>query len=109
MHKASIDRAVLVAVLALASAPSAATEAHAEARRLFEEFRCSQCHGLDGKTATVTGVPTIAGRNADEIYIKSKRYIDGEPQNLAWKGCGETPNYKEVRAISMYLSSLPGK
>jgi cytochrome c553 len=101
--------AVTAALFSLASQSSVAGEKASDGKRLFDEYRCSDCHGKDGIKGSSADAPTLAGRDADELLVKSKRYIDGNPQNLAWKGCGETPNYKEARAISQYLSSLPRK
>jgi cytochrome c553 len=91
------------------SQSAAAGEKLNDGKQLFDDYRCSSCHGKDAIKGTLPNVPTLAGRNADELFVKSKRYIDADPQNLAWKDCGQTPSYKDARAIAEYVASLPNQ
>jgi cytochrome c553 len=96
-------------MLVLAGPSAAADGKPSEGKQLFDEYRCSSCHGRNAITGASPNVPALAGRNADELFVKSKRYIDAEPQNLAWKDCGQTPSYKDARTIAEYVASLPSK
>jgi cytochrome c553 len=74
-----------------------------DGRRLYEEFQCANCHGVDARTEKTVNIPKLAGRNADELKT---RFMATKPHDEVMKDCGETPNHVQVKEMSQYLSTL---
>lgn len=87
----------------------------AEGKDLYSQFRCADCHGDDGKTAALTNaktgaktkVPQIAGMNPDDLFIKTKKFIESNSHEQVLQGCGEPPSHMQIKKISDYLATLP--
>lgn len=111
IRKISIAAAFLcVPTFSALAAPSVS-----EGKVLYEQFRCADCHGADGKnasqqdakTGSVTKVPLLAGMNPDEIYSKTKRFVESRSHEQVLQGCGEPPSHAQIKKISDYLATLP--
>ena len=80
----------------------------AQGGKLYAE-KCAACHGADGKKPLMPDYPKIAGQNAKYVErqmldIKSGARNNG--QTAAMKGVMELVNDEEIKALSVYLSSL---
>jgi cytochrome c553 len=75
-----------------------------DGKRLYEEFQCANCHGVDARTVKTWNMPKLARRNADELQIK---FMAVRHHDEVMKDCGETPNDVHLKAMSQYLSELP--
>lgn len=78
-----------------------------EGKQLYEDFNCASCHGADAKTGKTVKTPRLAGMNVDDIYVKTKRFIESKVHDEVIKGCGETPNHIQIKRIAEYVSTLP--
>jgi cytochrome c553 len=79
----------------------------AEGRQLYEEYNCGECHGADGKSGKTAKVPPLAGMRMDDIYLKTKRYIESSAHEDVLRGCGEVPNHVQIKRIAEYVATLP--
>lgn len=91
-----------VPVFAAHAAPSVA-----EGKGLFESFRCADCHGTDAKTSVTKNTPPLAGMNPDDIFLKTKRFIESRSHEQVLQGCGEPPTHVQIKKIADYLATLP--
>ncbi len=94
-------------VLGLATMGNALASNNAEGKQLYVEYGCSQCHGADAKTSNSSTTPKLAGMNVDDVYLKTKRYIETRAHDSVWRGCGETPNHVQLKRIAEYVATLP--
>jgi len=107
--------ATAVALFCIQSFAANAGSNVSEGRDFYTQFRCADCHGDDGKTTSlkdaktgaVTKVPLLAGMNPDDIYYKTKRFIESRSHEQVLQGCGEPPSHVQIKKISEYLATLP--
>ncbi|MDP1651180.1 MAG: c-type cytochrome [Rhodocyclaceae bacterium] len=78
-----------------------------DGRQLYTDFQCAQCHGADAKSGNTATTPKLAGMNVDDIYVKTKRFIESKAHDDVIKGCGETPNHVQLKKIAEYVATLP--
>lgn len=78
-----------------------------DGQKLYENFKCSGCHGSDGKIGAKNRMPPLAGLSADRIYTKTLKMGIVNIHESAIEDCGTPPSSIEVRKIADYLASLP--
>ncbi|MCP5279788.1 MAG: c-type cytochrome [Thiobacillus sp.] len=78
-----------------------------EGENLFAQFRCADCHGVDARTQVSKTSRPIAGMNPDQIYTKTKRFIETRAHDNVITGCGEPPSTIQIKKIADYLATLP--
>jgi len=107
--------AITVALFCAQSFAAYAGPNVSEGKDLYSQFRCADCHGVDGKnlsltdakTGAVTKVPLLASMNPDDIYTKTKKFIESRSHEQVLQGCGEPPSHIQIKKISEYLATLP--
>lgn len=83
-----------------------------EGRQLYDDFRCTACHGRDGKGtgATVKAAKAIAGTQSEVIYesiMKMLKMVGDASSAHSPGSCDGLPTREQVKAISDYVASLP--
>jgi cytochrome c553 len=91
---------------ALSFSAQANTGNASEGKLLYEQFRCAECHGVDGRTRPARNVAPLAGMNPDHIFIKTQRFIESRAHDNVLQGCGEPPSPIQIKKISDYLATL---
>ena len=79
----------------------------AEGGMLYQQFRCADCHGADAKKPFGKYNAKLAGMNPDDIYMKTKRFVESRSHEQVLQGCGEPPSHVQIKKISDYLATLP--
>ena len=97
-----------------AAAPAAPAEAPAEIAKLLTKANCESCHGKNFSTPIDPSYPKLAGQYADYLYVALKAYqTDHNPRvgrsNAIMMGMARPFTHAEIKALSKYLSSLPGE
>jgi cytochrome c553 len=78
-----------------------------EGKELFSQFRCAECHGADAKKPVGKYGSVLAGMNTDDIFLKTKKFIESKSHEQVLQGCGEPPSHVQIKKMSDYLSTLP--
>lgn len=78
-----------------------------DGRDLYGQFRCAECHGADAKKPVGKYGSVLAGMNTDDIFLKTKRFIESKSHEQVLQGCGEPPSHVQIKRISDYLATLP--
>lgn len=80
-----------------------------DGKQLYSDFRCTGCHGFDGKGAgaNVKGAKPIAGMQSHLTYESITKMASGASPNHSPGSCDAIPTQEEVRAIADYVASLP--
>lgn len=80
-----------------------------EGKQLYDDFRCTGCHGTDGKGsgANFKVAKSIAGTQSQVTYDSIMKIISGGSPAHAPGSCDVVPTKDQVRAISDYVASLP--
>ncbi len=99
---------------AAAAPPDDAPPASPAVAALLTKGACASCHGANYSKPIDGSYPKIAGQHADYLYVALKSYkIEGNPQvgrNNAIMGAQVKQfSLAELKAMSEYLSSLPGE
>ncbi|HEY9063750.1 MAG TPA: c-type cytochrome [Burkholderiaceae bacterium] len=81
---------------------------------LLKKGNCASCHGENFSKPIDASYPKLAGQHADYLYQALKAYqTDNNPQvgrnNPVMMGMARPFNHAELKALSAYLSSLPGQ
>ncbi|MCE9657911.1 MAG: cytochrome c4 [Burkholderiales bacterium] len=97
-----------------APAPAAPGEAPAEIAKLLAKANCESCHGKNYSMPIDPSYPKLAGQYADYLYVALKAYqTDHNPRvgrnNAIMMGMARPFTHAEIKALSKYLSSLPGE
>ncbi len=95
--------------LLAAAAIAAPAIAAPDGATLYQEKTCWSCHGKDGKKTLTPAFPKVAGQNAAYAEQQMKDIKSGARNNgqtAAMKGVMELVNDEEIKALSVYLSSL---
>ncbi len=97
-----------------APAPAAPGEAPAEIAKLLAKANCESCHGKNYSMPIDPSYPKLAGQYADYLYVALKAYqTDNNPRvgrnNAIMMGMARPFTHAEIKALSKYLSSLPGE
>ena len=97
-----------------APAPAAPGEAPAEIAKLLAKANCESCHGKNFSAPIDPSYPKLAGQHADYLYVALKAYqTDQNPRvgrsNAIMMGMARPFTHAEIKALSKYLSSLPGE
>lgn len=79
----------------------------AEGKDLYGQFRCADCHGNDARKPVGKYGAVLAGMNTDDIFNKTKRFIETKAHENVLQGCGEPPSSIQIKKISDYLATLP--
>ncbi len=87
---------------------------NAQVEALLQKGACVSCHGANFSKPIDGNTPKIAGQYADYLYIALKSYRDDTHQkwgrgNVIMAGQAKQFNEKELKALSDYLSSVPGE
>lgn len=80
-----------------------------DGRQLYDDFRCTGCHGTDGKGsgANIKGNKPIAGTQSHVTYASIMTMISGGSAAHSPGSCDVVPSKEQVKAISEYVASLP--
>jgi cytochrome c553 len=81
-----------------------------EGKSLYENYGCAQCHGADAKNTNKKGMRELAGFDLDDIYYRTRKFIEGRSHEQVVGNCGEPPSpkqIKQIKQIAEYLSKLP--
>lgn len=80
-----------------------------EGKQLYDDFRCTGCHGTDGKGtgANVKAVKPIAGMQSQVTYDSIMKIISGGSPTHSSGSCDAVPTKDQLKAISDYVASLP--
>ncbi len=78
-----------------------------EGRELYSQFRCADCHGADARKPFGKYGAVLAGMNTDDIYMKTKKFVESKSHEQVLQGCGEPPSSVQIKKISDYLATLP--
>ena len=80
-----------------------------EGKQLYDDFRCTACHGRDGKGAgaTVKAAKAIAGTQSEVTYESIMKMVGGASHDHSPGSCDVLPTRVQVKAISDYVASLP--
>jgi cytochrome c553 len=81
--------------------------ANPEGKALYAQYRCADCHGEDGKKVTSKGMVPLAGMDPDDIYYKTRKFMESRSHEQVTAGCGEPPSSKQIKKISDWLATLP--
>jgi cytochrome c553 len=97
-----------------APAPAAPGEAPADIAKLLAKANCESCHGKNYSMPIDPSYPKLAGQYADYLYVALKAYqTDHNPRvgrsNAIMMGMARPFTHAEIKALSKYLSSLPGE
>lgn len=79
----------------------------AEGKDLYSQFRCADCHGADARKPVGKYNAVLAGMNTDDIFNKTKRFVETKAHENVLQGCGEPPSSIQIKKISDYLATLP--
>ena len=96
---------------AVAATPA---EPPADIVKLLAKSNCESCHGKNFSAPIDPSYPKIAGQYADYLYVALKAYqTDHNPRvgrsNAIMMGMARPFTHAEIKALSKYLSSLPGE
>lgn len=100
----------LAIAAALVCAQSLAAQANpntVEGKDLYGQFRCADCHGADAKKPVGKYGAVLAGMNTDDIFSKTKKFVESKAHEQVLQGCGEPPSTIQIKKISDYLGTLP--
>lgn len=80
-----------------------------DGKQLYDDFRCTGCHGLDGKGtgANVKSPKPIAGSQSQVTYESIMKMASGAAPSHSPGSCDSVPSQEQVRAIADYVASLP--
>jgi cytochrome c553 len=80
-----------------------------DGKQLYDDFRCTGCHGLDGKGtgANVKGLKPIAGTPSHVTYEYIMKMVSGAHPSHLQDSCNAVPSQEQVRLIVNYVASLP--
>jgi cytochrome c553 len=95
---------------ALVCVPAFAAQASpnvSEGQNLYSQFRCMDCHGADARKPVGKYGAVLAGMNTDDIYMKTKKFVESKSHEQVLQGCGEPPSAIQIKKISDYLATLP--
>jgi len=104
MKQNLVIAAALLCVQSLAAQASPGVE---EGRDLYGQFRCADCHGADAKKPVGKYGSILAGMNTDDIFMKTKKFVESKSHEQVLQGCGEPPSTIQIKKISDYLATLP--
>lgn len=81
---------------------------------LLAKGACTSCHGTNFDKPIDPSYPKVAGQHADYLYVALKSYkTDGNPQvgrgNAIMAGQVKPFTLPELKAIAVYVGSLPGE
>lgn len=96
----------IVAILVLTS-NGGVLASDSDGKTLYADFSCGDCHGADAKTVKTPNIPKLAGMNVEDIYLKTKRFVESKVHDDVLKGCGESPNHVQIKRIADYVATLP--
>ena len=65
---------------------------------------CAACHRPEGAAA---GIPSIAGRDAQELISTIGLYRSGERKNAAMVSVAQSLDDEQIKALATYFASLP--
>ncbi len=96
------------------AAPAEPAAPPADVAKLLAQANCASCHGKNFSTPIDPGYPKLAGQHGDYLYAALKAYqTDHNPlvgrNNAIMMGMARPFTHPEIKAIAMYLSSLPGE
>ncbi len=96
------------------AAPAAPAEPPADIAKLLTKANCESCHGKNFSSPIDPSYPKLAGQYADYLYVALKAYqTDHNPRvgrsNAIMMGMARPFTHAEIKALSKYLSSLPGE
>jgi cytochrome c553 len=99
---------------AASAPPDGAAPASPAVAALLTKGACASCHGPNFSKPIDGSYPKVAGQHADYLYVALKSYkIEGNPQvgrnNAIMVGQVKQFTLPELKALSAYLSSLPGE
>ncbi len=99
---------------AASAPPDGAAPASPEVTALLAKGACASCHGANYNKPIDGSYPKIAGQHADYLYVALKSYkTEANPQvgrnNAIMGGQVKQFTLPELKAMSEYLSSLPGE
>jgi len=100
----------LATTVALFCVQSFAVQANpnvAEGKDLYSQFRCAECHGIDAKKPVGKYGSVLAGMSTDDIFMKTKKFIESKSHEQVLQGCGEPPSHIQIKKMSDYLATLP--
>jgi len=97
-----------------APAPAAPGEPPADIAKLLAKANCESCHGKNYSMPIDPSYPKLAGQYADYLYVALKAYqTDHNPRvgrsNAIMMGMARPFTHAEIKALSKYLSALPGE
>jgi mono/diheme cytochrome c family protein len=103
-------RKFVIGMVAVATTMIAQLSAAADTdgKTLYENFRCSGCHGESGKGSTADPrAKQITGLDSQSILQRVSRLIEkGGHEDHIGAGCAESPTMHEVQTIAEYVSRL---
>ncbi|MES9957671.1 MAG: c-type cytochrome [Sedimenticola sp.] len=83
---------------------------------LFTHHGCVNCHGNEAKDPISKVVPTLAGKPADELFVKAKKILSGEGSSkesqimhaafYSPSQCDNPPTDAELKSITNWISKL---
>ena len=93
--------------------PPAPPAANAQVAALLQKGACVSCHGDNFAKPIDLTYPNIAGQYADYLFVALKSYRDNSHQlwgrsNPVMGGMAKQFSNAELKAMSKYISSLPG-
>jgi len=86
----------------------------AQVAKLLAQANCASCHGKNFSTPIDPTYSKLAGQHADYLYVALKSYqTEHNPRigrnNAIMMGMARPFTHSEIKALSNYLSSLPGE
>ncbi|MDH3513526.1 MAG: cytochrome c4 [Gammaproteobacteria bacterium] len=91
-----------------ATSPTSAKQAAADlaAGKAFIEQKCTNCHGLDGKSAA-PAIPHLAGQRERYLLAAITAYKEGTRTHAALKDMSEHMSDADARNVAAYYAGLP--
>lgn len=104
------ENRVTGAMLCLLLATGAASTAGAQdGPTLYKEKTCVSCHGEDAKTPILPVYPSLAGQNAEYLFLQLqdiKNNVRKNSMTAAMAGIMQNVNEEEMRILADWLGSL---
>ena len=98
---------VFMALSLLALALLFACESHTRARQLIEQYKCRECHTLDGKGGAVGPNLSSVGSRRDRSYIYQQiKAPKSHNPSTAMPSFGDRMTAEELNILTDYLASL---
>lgn len=108
IRHANLGFSLLVLGALTLAAPTQAQEL--DGAKLYVAKTCVACHGKDANTPLLPVYPKLAGQSADYAFNQMNDIKTGARNNgqtAAMKGVMHLVNEQEMRAIAVWLATLP--